>query len=221
MIPKTIPLHNEELFLQAMRHGSVKEGVEENYERLEFYGDSVLDFIITNYLYKKYPHWNQGLLTKARSSIVQEASLMQAALNLNLDKYLEVSEVEEQMDARRRPSILSDLFESVLGAIYIESGMDAARDFVLTNLADILKVIDSGEISPHDYKSKLQEYYQAKKRIAPQYRVVLEEGTIHQKTFWTEVVVDGTVLATGKGRSKKDAEHNAAKLALKKLHTQE
>ncbi len=217
MIPEYIPISSEELFSLAMRHSSVAESPQENYERLEFYGDAVLDFVITNYLFKRHPEWNQGLLTKARSSIVQEASLVEASKNLKLDQYLSISDAEEKMGARTRPSILSDIFESVVGAIYTEKGLDEVKKFILSALSEIITKVENGDISPHDYKSKLQEHFQSSKKVIPRYQIIHEEGTIHQKKFIVEISLSGKKIATGEGRSKRDAEHHAAKNALKDL----
>ena len=122
MIPKPIPLRNEEVFRLAMRHRSAApNSVSDSYERLEYFGDSVLGLIIAQYLYEHHPNWDQGMLSKAKSSIVQEGPLAATALRLGLDAYLELSPSEEATGGRTRPSILADVFEAVIGGIYLEN----------------------------------------------------------------------------------------------------
>ena len=121
MIPKAIPLRSEKLFRLAMCHRSaVANATEDSYERLEFFGDSVLGLIVAQYLYEQHPLWDQGMLSKAKSSVVQEGPLAETALKLGLDAYLELSQSELQTGGRQRPSILADVFEACIGAIYLE-----------------------------------------------------------------------------------------------------
>lgn len=215
MIPKAIPLKNEAQFRLAMRHRSIAANpVTESYERLEFFGDSVLGLVIAQYLYEHHPEWDQGMLSKAKSSVVQEAPLAAVALKLGLDKHLELSTGEEMTGGRKRPSILADVFEAILGAIYLESGIEVARWFILEQLHGDLMVVSGGDVNPHDYKSKLQEAAQAIWRKAPQYRVVSEHGAAHEKRFLVQVLFDSEVMGEGSGRSKKEAEQAAAQDAL-------
>lgn len=215
MIPKPIPLKSENLFLLAMRHRSAADdSVTESYERLEFYGDAVLSLIIAQYLYEHHPEWDQGMMSKARSSVVQEAPLADRALALGLDQLLLLGPGEETSGGRQRPGILCDIFESVIGAIYIESGLEKARWFVLEQLDDYLMQVSAGDVSPNDFKSRLQEVSQALWRKTPVYRVVGENGSAHEKRFTIQVVFDNEVIAEGSGRSKKEAEQAAAKEAL-------
>lgn len=215
MIPKEIPLKNPELFRLALRHRSASEdSVAHSYERLEFYGDAVLGLIIAQYLYEHHPDWDQGLMSKARSSVVQEAPLAERAQNLGLDKLLELGPGEESTGGRQRPSILCDVLEAVIGAIYIESGLEKARWFVLEQLDPYLLQVNAGDVSPNDFKSRLQEVAQALWRKTPTYRVVDENGAAHDKRFTVHVIFDGEVMGEGHGRSKKEAEQSAAKDAL-------
>jgi ribonuclease-3 len=211
MIPRAIPLRNEKMFQLAMRHASAAtDTVTNSYERLEFFGDSVLGLIIAEYLFEHHPDWDQGMLSKAKSSVVQEKPLAEVALRLGLDQHLELSPSEEGTGGRKRPSILADVVEAVIGAIYLESGLEVARWFVLEQLQGDLMRISSGDVNPDDYKSKLQELAQQIWRKTPQYRVVREIGSAHERRFVVQVSFDDEVIGEGTGRSKKEAEQAAA-----------
>lgn len=215
MIPKQIPLRDEGAFRLAMTHRSdAPEPVRDSYERLEFFGDSVLGLVIAEYLYEHHPTWDQGMLSKAKSSVVQEGPLAETALKLGLDSYILLSHSEEGAGGRFRPSILADVFEAVIGAIYLESGLQVVRWFVLEQLHPYLMRISSGDVNPHDYKSKLQEVAQAIWRRTPVYRVMRETGSAHDKQFSVQVLFDDEVMGEGTGRSKKEAEQAAAQDAL-------
>lgn len=215
MIPKAVPLRSESLFRLAMTHRSAAENsVRDSYERLEFYGDAVLGLIVAQYLYEHYPEWDQGMMSKARSSVVQEGPLAERALNLGLDKLVILGAGEEVTGGRQRPSILCDIFEAVIGAVYIESGLERARWYVLEQLNPYLQQISTGDVSPNDFKSRLQEVAQAMWRKTPSYRVVSEQGQAHERRFLVHVIFDHEVIGEGFGRSKKEAEQAAAKDAL-------
>lgn len=214
MIPKPIPLRDKSLFAIAMRHRSASQTVIDSYERLEFFGDSVLGLVIAQYLYEHHPNWDQGMLSKAKSSVVQEGPLAETAEKLGLDRYLELSLSEEATGGRHRPSILADVFEAVIGGIYLESGLEAARWFVLEQLDPYLAMISSGDVSPNDFKSKLQEVAQATWKKTPLYRIASESGVAHNRKFSVQVLFDNEVMGEGTGRSKKEAEQSAAQDAL-------
>jgi ribonuclease-3 len=215
MIPRTVPLRDEALFAQAMRHRSaIEDSAAESYERLEFFGDSVLGLVIAEYLYSHHPDWDQGMMSKAKASLVQEAPLAEVALRLGFDASIELSPSEDAGGGRSRPSILADVFEAVVGAIYIESGMEKARWFVLEQLHPFLMQVSGGDVSPHDHKSRLQETAQGLWRKTPVYRVVSEQGHAHEKRFLVQVVFDQEVMGEGAGRNKKEAEQAAALDAL-------
>jgi len=198
-----------------MRHRSAaSDSVADSYERLEFFGDSVLGLIIAQYLFEHHPDWDQGMLSKAKSSVVQEGPLAEAALKIGLDEQLELSQSEEQTGGRNRASILADAFEAVIGAVYLESGIEAARWFVLEQLDPYLRLVSGGDVNPSDYKSKLQEVAQATWRKTPQYRVAGEFGVAHNRRFVVQVLFDNEVMGQGEGRSKKEGEQSAAKAAL-------
>jgi ribonuclease III len=220
LIPKPIPLTDENLFMLAMRHRSAAENsVADSYERLEFFGDSVLGLVIAQYLYEHHPEWDQGMLSKAKSSIVQEGPLAETALKLGLDNHLELSLGEESTGGRRRPSILADVFEAVIGAVYLESGLEVTRWFVLEQLHPYIAQVSTGDVSPHDFKSKLQEVAQATWRKTPIYRIVTESGVAHDKKFTVQVLFDNEVMGEGQGRSKKEAEQAAAQDALQLIES--
>src|SRR5688572_22426806 len=215
MIPKPIPLKDEKVFKLAMRHRSAAEdSIAESYERLEFFGDSVLGLVVAQYLYEHHPNWDQGMLSKAKSSVVQEGPLAETALKLGLDKHLELSQSEEYTGGRQRPSILADVLEAIIGGIYLESGLEAARWFILEQLHPYLHQVSTGDVNPHDYKSKLQEAAQAIWRRTPLYRIVKEIGISHDKKFSVQALFDDEVMGEGAGRSKKEAEQEAARDAL-------
>lgn len=215
MIPKAIPLRDENMFRMAMRHrSSTQDAVAESYERLEFFGDSVLGLVIAQYLYEHHFDWDQGMLSKAKSSVVQEGPLAETALRLGLDEHIELSTSEESTGGRTRPSILADVFEAVIGAVYLENGMEVARWFVLEQLHQYLMLVSGGDVSPNDYKSKLQEVAQATWRKTPQYRILKESGVAHERQFMVQVLIGDVAIGEGGGRSKKEAEQAAARDAL-------
>lgn len=198
-----------------MRHRSAAaNSVTDSYERLEFFGDSVLGLIVAQYLYEHHPNWDQGMLSKAKSSIVQEGPLAATALRLGLNQYIELSPSEMATGGQTRPSILADVLEAIIGGIYLESGLEVARWFVLEQLHEFIVQISGGNVSPNDFKSKLQEVAQAIWRKTPNYRISREVGVAHEKRFTVQVLFDDEVMGEGTGRSKKEAEQAAANDAL-------
>ncbi|MBS1714040.1 MAG: ribonuclease III [Armatimonadetes bacterium] len=215
MIPPAIPLKSEALFRLAMRHRSAAaDSVRDSYERIEFFGDAVLGLIVAQYLYEHHPDWDQGMMSKARSSVVQEGPLAETALRLGLDRTLELSPGEESTGGRSRPSVLCDIFEGVVGAVFIESGLEKARWFVLEQLHPYLMQVSAGDVSPNDHKSRLQEVAQSLWRKTPLYKVARESGLSHDRRFTVQVLFDNEVMGEGSGRSKKEAEQSAARDAL-------
>lgn len=209
------------LITQALVHSSyANEKGQKNlasYERLEFLGDAVLQLIISDYLFEKYPDFPEGELTKLRSRIVCEATLVSCARALDLGGYMYFGRGEELTGGRERASILADCFESVVAAIYLDGGMSSARSFVLRNMEK--KIMDAvmGKIFI-DYKTRLQEVIQARKITQIRYVVLDEQGPDHSKIFQMNVVVNDLVVGTGSGRSKKEAEQLAAKMALGRIN---
>lgn len=215
MIPKTIPLRSEDLFQLATCHRSAApDTVRDSYERLEFFGDSVLGLVVAQYLYEHHPDWDQGMMSKAKASVVQEGPLAETARRLGLADHIVLSANEESSGGRDRASILADVMEAVIGAIYLESGLEKARWFVLEQLHPYLMRISGGDVSPDDHKSRLQEVAQAIWRKTPVYRIASEHGTSHERRFTVQVLFDDEVMGEGHGRSKKEAEQSAAYEAL-------
>jgi ribonuclease III len=210
---------NRELLEKALTHRSFlhrESHASESNERLEFLGDSVLGLIVTEALYHRLPRESEGSLTRMKSHIVSRERLAEEARRLRLGDCLILGSGEDQSGGRRRHSILSDAYEALLGAIFLDGGMEAAKQFVSAGLLkDIGRSRDYKQ--QHNYKSWLLEHVQAEGGRAPAYRVAGETGPDHIKEFTVEVVVRSAVLGSGKGASKKKAEQEAAKRALEKL----
>ena len=179
-------------------------------ERIEFLGDAVLELIVSDFLYRNYPKKSEGEMTKTRASLVCEFSLAGCARDLSLGNYIYLNKGEDRTGGRDRDSILSDAFESVLGAIYLDGGLEAARVFLQSAL---LKDIQNKQLF-YDAKTTLQEVVQAKKNQTLSYNIVGEEGPQHAKEFLAEVCINEKPIATGKGHTKKAAEQHAAYQAL-------
>ena len=184
-------------------------GVSSN-ERLEFLGDAVLGLVTADYLYHKHPDLPEGDLTRMRAALVCEESLYEVAQSLGLGNELRLGKGEEAGGGRCRPSILADATESVFAAVYLDGGMETARNF-------ILPFITEGKTAEDDYKTRLQEVVQQDPSAVLKYEVTGETGPDHDKQFTVCVWRNGRLLAEGKGRSKKAAEQHAAKVALEKL----
>jgi ribonuclease-3 len=185
-------------------------------ERLEFLGDAVLSFLTSHYLYEQYPDFPEGTLTNIRSSLVKTGSLAEVAKTLHLGELLLLSHGEEASGGRNNTSLLADCFEALLGAIFLDQGIEKAKMFLTKNLFP-----NAASIVEHkayiDYKSLLQEIIQQESRISPTYHVTKSEGPDHAKTFWIEATAGGTILGTGTGKSKQEAEQAAAANALEKI----
>jgi ribonuclease-3 len=211
---------DEGLLLTALTHSSYAneakaQGVVCN-ERLEFLGDAVLGFVVGSYLYKKFPDLPEGKLTKLRAGVVCEQMLAKKAKALGFHKYLRLGKGEELTGGRERVSILEDAFESVIGALYLDGGVEAASSFILSQLKSEIDNIN-GSASVLDNKTRLQEVLQKSSQAPIEYVVVGESGPAHNKLFRVEVRHLGTILGRGQGKSKKEAEQHAAQVALEKL----
>ncbi len=189
-------------------------------ERMEFLGDSVLELVVNEFLYRRYPRDQEGDLTKKRSLLVSRSILAAKAIAMRLGQYLFMSDAERDSGGSTRESILADAYEAVVGAIYLDQGMDSARRFVMMSLLSNAEAILT-DLENRNFKSILQEYIQSSSRHHPRYRVRSESGPDHEKTFVVEVCFRGEVLGSGEGRSKKEAEQNAARDALQRLDTLE
>lgn len=185
-------------------------------ERLEFLGDSVLSLAVSEFIFKKYRNKQEGKLTKIRAGIVCESSLYEHAKNLCLGDYMLVGRGEELTGGRRRASVLADAYEALIAAIYIDGGLDRAKEFIISQFeGSIEKFVKNA--SSDDYKSRLQEYVQKDGEANIVYKVIGEEGPAHSKTFSVMVTVNGQIAGEGLGKSKKQAEQEAARAVLKKM----
>lgn len=215
-----IPPKDRDVFTQAFRHRSIVDSElyesHETYERLEFLGDAVLDLIVTEILFEKYPTQNEGFLTKLRSKIVKGDTLAEIAENLEFHKVLEVGERSSGQGIEFSKSILADVYESVVAAIYISKGYSFTFSFVLSNVNRFLD-FKTLENKIDNYKSVLMEHCQSQNASLPVYKVISEEGPGHDKTFRVAVYFEGEELGSGTGKSKKKAEQAAAKIAIEKL----
>lgn len=211
--------NDENILNRAFTHSSYsneKNGEFEDNERLEFLGDAVLEFVSSSYIYKNYPDLKEGEMTKLRAACVCETSLAKVARQIGIDKLIVLGKGEENLGGRNRDSIVSDAFEAVIGAIYIDGGIENARKFILENMEDTIKEL-SGCFKYLDSKTYLQEVIQEKSREPLKYEVIGESGPAHEKTFEVRVSHNGIALGIGEGKSKKDAQQKAAYNALIKL----
>ncbi len=187
--------------------------IKESYERLEFLGDAVLEMLISNYLFKTHPDKQEGFLTAARSATVRTESLSNLARSINLGNFIKMSKGEESTGGRNNLSTLEDVVESLIGAIYLDGGLDQAQAFFDRFLAPIAdNAVQEDRLK--DPKSMLQEAVQSKSLATPLYTTVKEIGPDHDKTFESAVNIDGKQVATGIGKSKQEAEQKAAQKAL-------
>ncbi|MFI5241177.1 MAG: ribonuclease III [Microgenomates group bacterium] len=209
-------MFKDEKFLDlALTHRSwlnEHKGARSSNERLEFLGDAVLEFIVSRELYKSFPDKEEGFLTALRANLVNTTSLADIALNLNLGEIIYLSKGEEETGGRENPSLLADTVEAIIGALFIDQGLDKAAEFIHDNL---LKDLEKRSKLPlKDSKSLLQEYVQAKGLSTPRYKVIEESGPDHDKRFIIEVLIGEKSWGRGEGKSKAQAEQEAAKSAL-------
>jgi ribonuclease-3 len=220
---KKLPqITNKTLLEQAFTHRSylneAKEPTESN-ERLEFLGDSIISFIVSEHLYKNYKEFDEGVLTNLRSLLVNTKSLAQAARELKFGEKLRLSKGEEESRGRENDTLLANSFEAFIGALYLDQGIDVVRKFIADMLfSKIDEYVQRKAFK--DPKSLLQEYVQARKQSSPIYKVLHEEGPPHAKIFTVGVFVNNELLGEGMGKSKQEAEEKAAQIALKKLENQ-
>ena len=222
-LQKTIGITFNDIALleQALAHPSYtheKPGtVVPNNERLEFLGDSLLNFIVTEELYRRFPGLTEGELTELRISLIRQDTLAEHALRLGLGHYLLLGKGEELTGGRERETNLADAFEALVGAIFLDQGIDAARRFVLAQFSDELKNCAGHEMK-RSYKTLLQEFTQANFGQLPAYHIVEVSGPDHARRFTAEVRLGDQVLGTGCGRSKRAAEMQAARAAWECLN---
>ncbi|MDE1548033.1 ribonuclease III [Jeotgalibaca caeni] len=181
-------------------------------ERVEFLGDAVLEIIVSEFLFYHYPDWNEGKLTRLRAQLVCEPSLASFAKECRFDQHIRLGKGEENMNGRQRPALLCDLFEAFVGAVFLDQGMEAAKQFI--HQVVLSKIKEDAFSHAMDYKTLLQEELQKNGDIKIKYVLLVEEGPSHSKRFEVAVQVDDKTLGTGVGTSKKLAEQSAAKEAL-------
>lgn len=208
---------DKELLRKALTHTSYayEHNVESN-EKLEFLGDSILEFISSDYLYSNYQNLKEGEMTKVRATVVCEDSLHKIAQKHNFSDFLYLGKSEMKHGGNKKPAIMADSVEAVIAAMYFDSGLEACEKFIVENLKDDIKIA-SQNVGMKDHKTILQEKLQVHGNVKIEYEIIKEEGPDHDKTFTAEVKLNGEVLATGTGKTKKHAEMDAADKALKLL----
>ncbi len=204
----------KKLITEALTHKSYKNSY--NNERLEFLGDAVLDLVIGEYLYKNFPKSDEGELSKLRASLVSENGFTKLAIFLNLGDYIYLSSAEEKNGGREKPSLLSNAFEAIVGAIYLESGLEVLNKIVLSVLEKNYDKISLDNLFK-DFKTALQEITQSRFGLIPEYKVLASRGPDHKKEFEIAVVIDDKEYARATGKSKKIAQQEASKIALEIL----
>ena len=202
----------------ALTHSSyaneLRDHKAEYNERLEFLGDSVLGVIISEYVYKKNPDFKEGELTKTRSKVVCESTLAEVASEIELGEYMLFGKGEALTGGRTRRSILADAFEALIAALYLDGGFEVVRPIIFKLMGEQIDLAEKGLIVD-DYKTHLQEVVQMKKDNRIKYELLDEKGPDHRKSFRTAVKINTVVIGIGEGRSKKESEQEAAKMALR------
>jgi ribonuclease III len=211
------------LLLRALTHRSYvndheDESLQHN-ESMEFLGDSVFGFLISSRIYQCFPNLTEGELSKIKAFLVSAPSLLRLAEKMHLGDYLRLSRGEEKTGGRTKRAIVADAYEAIVGAIYLDGGIQAAADFVERQIAEVLDSLNLAQLTYGDFKSALQERLHNLGSPEPAYQVVNEIGPDHKKIFVVQVQVGGKIIAEGSGRTKKEAQQAAAQLALNSLET--
>jgi len=210
---------DKKLFDLAFTHRSAlneSKNINESNERLEFLGDSILSFIVSSYIYEEYKRKMEGELTNLRSVLTNTDTLYETAKKLNLGKHLMLSKGEEEGGGRESKTILANTYEALLGALFVDQGLDRARKFVFeTILESINEIVEMQGLK--DPKSHLQEIFQEEYKVSPRYEILKEEGPDHSKIYTSGVYLNEKLIATGAGKSKQEAEKKAAQNALAEL----
>ncbi len=209
-----VQFKDKRLITEALTHKSCKKPY--NNERLEYLGDAVLDLVVGEYLYTRFPNANEGNLSKIRASLVNEKGFMKLAEKLRLGEYIMISSAEENNDGRKKPSILSNAFEALMGAVYLECGLDKVKEIAIALIEEAYPKIDLVTLSS-DHKTSLQELTQARFAVTPEYVLVGSSGPDHKKEFTVEVLINKKSFGQATGPSKKEAEQEAAKKTLEIL----
>src|SRR6185437_11587934 len=200
------------------RRGS--DGAHVHNEQFEYLGDAVLGLVTSEHLFREFPQWTEGQLSKGRARLVNASSLYSVVRRLGIGRFLRIGRGEEKTGGRDKPALLADAFEAIVAAVYLDGGLQQAREFVNSVLLQSAIKAEGARLECSDHKSTLQELLQARGLPAGRYDVVREAGPDHQKTFWVEVRVPGLVTATGSGSNKKEAEQAAAEQAIQRLRTE-
>jgi len=211
---------NTQLLTQALTHSShanERTTGERDNEQLEFLGDSVLGFVVSDYLYRTHPNLTEGQLSRLKGFFVSSANLVKYAERIHLGSYLHLGKGEEKTGGRMKQALLVDALEAVLGAVYLDGGIDPARRLMLRFLEPQMEDVGESERQLVDFKTELQEQLQARRAGRVEYTVTSEEGPDHQKLFTVEVMIDGEFGARGAGLTKKAAEQAAARHALERM----
>ena len=202
---------NKQLLIEALTHKSYKQPY--NNERLEFLGDAVLDLIVGEYLFAQFPNFDEGKLSKLRASLVNEEGFTRLAKHIGLGDYIFLSNAEENNGGREKPSLLSNAYEAVIGAIYLEAGLERARKITVTLLEAVYPVMSLDELFK-DHKTTLQELTQAHFGITPEYKLIGSRGPDHKKEFEVAVIIENREYGRSVGKSKKTAQQEAAGMAI-------
>jgi ribonuclease-3 len=212
------------LLEHAMTHTSranedVSGGVRDN-ESMEFLGDAVLGFVVADVLFRDFPEFDEGQKSKMKASLVSTATLAQQAERLDLGEHMLLGRGEEKTGGRRKQALLADSYEALIAAIYLDGGVEPARAFIVREFGPLIAEARRTGVSDRDYKSALQELLQSRELPLPEYRLVGSIGPDHRKLFQVEVIVKGERIGDATGRSKKEAEQEAARAALEKLRSE-
>jgi ribonuclease-3 len=211
--------HDANLLERALTHSSAANErgttLHLSNEQLEFLGDSIIGFLVSDYLYQKLPRLSEGELSKIRAHLVSSANFFKIASRLELGEFLHLGKGEEKTGGRKKQALLADGFEALVAAIYLDGGLDSARQFVLRSFQQDFRSIEAGNFYHTDFKSQLQERLQALHLPPAEYSVIGASGPDHKKQFSVELKIKGKKLSEGQGETKKGAEQEAARLALK------
>ena len=212
---------DKNLLINALTHTSYAfERHTESNEKLEFLGDSILEFISSKYIYNKYPNLKEGEMTKVRATVVCEDSLYKIAKKHNFSDFLYLGKSEKANNKEVRPAIMADSVEAVIAALYFDAGLEEAERFIVENLKDEIEVA-SKHVGEKDYKTVLQEILQQHGEVKIEYDIIKEEGPDHDKTFTAQIKYNDKPLAIGIGKTKKSAQMEAAKKAIEEIKSKE
>ena len=211
------PIMDKRIYEEALTHSSYayESGLGKSNERLEFLGDAVLELVISEYLFLNFPDDPEGRLTQIRHRLVNENALASIARELNLGSYMKLGRGEELSGGSEKNSLLADSLEALIGALFIDQGYEEAKKRLLELFAPALDHVTRGIVPLSDHKTLLQEFCQSRLGKVPLYRIVTESGPPHDRTFEAEALLNNRIIGIGRGKSKKEAEQSAAKVACK------